>query len=98
MFSGLFQKDLFKGRGNSAEKFFEQNYFHARYTRFSYLLSSTVLLCKLTLSELNYATRRERKEDAKPCITSVTIILFETTFRQTSLSFKRNFFVKTSKR
>ena len=29
-----------------------------------------------------------RKEDGKPCVTSVTIILFETTFRQTSLSFK----------
>ena len=95
MFSGLLQKDLFKGRGSSAEKLFEQNYFHACYTRF---LSSPVLLRKLTLSELNYATGRERKEDGKPCVTSVTIILFEATFRQTSLSFKRNFFVKTSKR
>ena len=27
-----------------------------------------------------------RKEDGKSCVTSVTIILFETTFRQTSLS------------
>ena len=29
----------------------------------------------------------ERKEDGKPCETSVAIILFEITFRQTSLSF-----------
>ena len=56
------------------------------------------MLRKFTLSELNYATGRERKEEGKPCVTSVKIILFETTFRQTSLSFKRNFFVKTSKR
>ena len=62
------------------------------------LLSSPVLLRKLTLSELNYATGRESKEDGKPCVASVKKILFETTFRQTSLSFKRNFFVKTSKR
>ena len=35
---------------------------------------------------VNYATGRERKEDGKPCVTSVTIILFEITFRQTLLS------------
>ena len=38
-----------------------------------------------------YAIGRERKEDGKPCVTSVTIILFETTFRQTALSFKQIF-------
>ena len=38
------------------------------------------------------ATGRERKEDGKPCVTRVTIILFEITFRQTSLSF--TFFCK----
>ena len=36
MFSGLLQKDLFKGRGSSAENFFEQNYFHACCTTFSF--------------------------------------------------------------
>ena len=30
MFSGLLQKDPFKERGSSAEKFFEQNYFHTQ--------------------------------------------------------------------
>ena len=53
------------------------------------------MLRKFTLSELNYATGRERKEEGKPCVTSVKIILFETTFRQTSLSFKWICFVKT---
>ena len=38
-----------------------------------------------------YATGREKKEDDKPCVTSVTIILFEITFRQNSLSFKQIF-------
>ena len=36
-------------------------------------------------------SQRERKEDGKPCVTSVTIILFEITFCQTSLSFKQIF-------
>ena len=36
MFSGLLQKDPFKERGSSAEKFFEQNYFHACYTRYAF--------------------------------------------------------------
>ena len=36
-------------------------------------------------------TGRKRKEDGKPCVTSETIILFEITLRQTSLSFKQMF-------
>ena len=32
-----------------------------------------------------------KKEHGKPCVTSVTIILFEKTFRQTSPSFKQIF-------
>ena len=36
MFSGLLQKDPFKERGSSAEKFFEQNYFHACCTSFAF--------------------------------------------------------------
>ena len=39
--------------------------------------------------------RQERKEDGKPCVTSVTLILFAKTFRQTSLSFKQTFSQKT---
>ena len=31
------------------------------------------------------------KEDGKPCVTKVTIIFFEITLRQTSLSFKQTF-------
>ena len=31
------------------------------------------IICELTL----YATGQERKDDSKPCVTSVTIILFE---------------------
>ena len=81
------------------EKFFEQNYFHACYTRFAFFFPLPHCCVSLLLVNLyNYATGRERKEDGKPCVTSVTIILFETTFRQISLSFKLNFFVKTSKR
>ena len=38
-----------------------------------------------------YATGQERKEDGKPCVTSVTIILFEITFGKNSLPFKRSF-------
>ena len=52
----------------------------------SSFLSRTV--AHATLSELNDATGQERKEDGKPCVTSVTIILLESTVRQTSLSFK----------
>ena len=37
------------------------------------------------------------REDGKPCLTSVTIILFEITFRQISLSLKQIFFVKDQK-
>ena len=81
-----------------ARNLFQTKLFSRLLHKLCLLLSSPVLLRKLTLSELNYATGRERKEDGKPCITSVIIILFETTFRQTSLSFKRIFFVKTSKR
>ena len=40
---------------------------------------------------MNYATGRGRKEDVRPCVTSVTLILFEITSRQTSLSFKQTF-------
>ena len=41
----------------------------------------------------------ETKEDGKPCVTSDKHDnnLFEITFRQTSLSFKQIFFVKTRK-
>ena len=35
MFSGLFQKDLFKGGLSLEECFFNQSYCHARYTRFA---------------------------------------------------------------
>ena len=44
-----------------------------------------------------YATRRGKKEDGKPCVTSVTIILFEITLRQTSLSFETDVFCKDQK-
>ena len=42
-----------------------------------------------TFSLVNLRKGRERKEGGKPCVTSVTIILFETTFPQTSHSFKQ---------
>ena len=96
MFSGLLQKTCLNV-GEVRRKSFS-NKFSRLLHKVCLLLSSLVLLRKLTLSELNYATGRERKEDGKPCVTSVTIILFEATFRQTSHSLKRNFFVKTSKR
>ena len=44
-----------------------------------------------------YATGRERKEDGKPCVASVTIILFEQKFLQTSLSLKQIYLLKTRK-
>ena len=31
------------------------------------------------------------EEDSKPCVICLTVILFEVTFRQTSLSFKQIF-------
>ena len=40
-----------------------------------------------------YATGRERKEDGKPCVISVTILL-EKLFRRSSPSFKQVFFCK----
>ena len=58
------------------------------------LLCSPLLLRKFTNTIVNlrfYAARRERKEDGKSCVTSVTIILFQTIFRQTSLSFRQIF-------
>ena len=58
MFSGLLQKDPFKERGSSAGS---SRLLH----KVCLLLSSPVLLRKLTLSELNYATGWERKEDGK---------------------------------
>ena len=45
----------------------------------------------------SYAKGRQRKEDGKPCVTSVTIILFDKTFRQTSPSFKQISLLKTRK-
>ena len=50
----------------------------------------SVKMCNLPDHKWTYATGRERKEDGKPCVTSVTI-LFEKTLRQTSLSFKQMF-------
>ena len=41
-------------------------------------------LCCYYVSE--YATGKERKEDGKPCVTSVTIILFEITLRHFPLN------------
>ena len=35
MFSGLLQKDLFKGGCSSAEMFFQKNYCHVCHTRFA---------------------------------------------------------------
>ena len=40
-----------------------------------------VRLTCVAVKRLKYATRRERKEDGKPCVTNVAIILFEITFR-----------------
>ena len=41
---------------------------------------------------IKHGPGRERKEDGKPCVTSApTMILFEKTFRRTSLSFKQIF-------
>ena len=51
----------------------------------------------LCIQQQAYATGRERKEDDKPCETSVTKILFENNFRQTSPSFKQMFLKKTRK-
>ena len=46
-------------------------------------------------SSLNYREvtqqEQERNEDGKPCVPSETIILFEITFRQTSLSINESF-------
>ena len=42
-------------------------------------------------SQLKYATGRERKDDGKPCVTSVTLTLFKKTFLQTSPCFKQVF-------
>ena len=39
----------------------------------------------------------KREEDGKPCMTSVTIIFFEITFRQSSLSFKQILLQRTRK-
>ena len=41
--------------------------------------------------QADLATGRERKEDSNPCVTSVTVIVFEITLCQTSLSFKQMF-------
>ena len=52
------------------------------------------IICSFSVvnhKQWTYATGRERKEDGKPCVTNVTIILFEITLRQTSLSFKQMF-------
>ena len=40
---------------------------------------------------------RERKEDSKPCVTCVTIILVKKPYHQTSPSFKQIFFLKDQK-
>ena len=48
-FSGLLQKDLFKGRCSLAKSFFKQNYCHARLShKADHLLSCPVLLRKFT--------------------------------------------------
>ena len=54
---------------------------------------------ELTQQERDHSllTGLKREEHGKPCVTSVTIILFEITFRQTSLSFKQIFLVKDRK-
>ena len=39
---------------------------------------------------MDLRNRTARKEEGKPCVTSVTMILLETTFQQISLSFKQN--------
>jgi len=44
-----------------------------------------------------YETGLERKEDGKPCVISVTMILLEKLFRRSSPSFKQVFFVKDQK-
>ena len=50
MFSGLWQKDLFKGGWNLGKSFFKQNYCHACHIVFAFL-SSLVLSRKLTNNE-----------------------------------------------
>ena len=44
-----------------------------------------------------YATGREREENPKSCVTSVTIILLEKTFRQNFSFFLTDLFVKDQK-
>ena len=50
-----------------------------------YGMASSLNNCEVTQQE------QERNEDGKPCVPSVTIILFEITFRQTSLSINESF-------
>ena len=45
----------------------------------------------ISLYEITCKRTGLRKEDGKPCVTSVTIILFEIAFRQSLLSFKQMF-------
>ena len=64
----------------------------SQWTRSVVLLCLYTFLCSQMSSPLvNHATGQGRKEDARPCVTSVTLILFEITFRQTSFSFKQAF-------
>ena len=71
--------------------------FQARYdgSHLSCILPNTSplsLACNVIYAVLvNLRNRTGDKEDGKTCVTSVTIILLETTFRQTSLSFKQIF-------
>ena len=60
LFSGLLQKDLFKGRWSLAKNFFKPNYRHACYTRFA--VSFPLLPCCVSsLSLLVFITTWKKK-------------------------------------
>ena len=66
MFSGLWQKDRFKGEWSSAEKFLKQNCCHACHTRFAVFFFFPVLLRKLTIySEHTSGSRDHRTSDRR---------------------------------
>ena len=61
-----------------------------------YVQGNTGLVVNILRKDSSELTQQDERGRQQPCVTSVTISLFETTFRQISLSFEQ-FFVKDQK-
>ena len=99
MFSGLLQKDLFKGRWILAKSYFKQNYCHACHTRFA-VFFPLPSCCVSSLMTTATATRTGKKATGfwlakRQLCTCITFFLYDYNVKVPNFMFGRRRKLKT---